>query len=288
MGDGRAKWRFDGQRQELGMRMVKTGSAAPIHVGIGGWNFPPWRGAFYPEGLKQAQELAFASGKMSAIEINATFYGRQKPESFAKWRDTAPDGFVFAVKASRFTTHKKDLAAAGDSIMAFLVSGITVLGPKLGPVLWQFPPTRAFDAAAFAAFLAFLPPEQDGLRLRHVIETRHPSFNDPAYMDLLRAHNVAHAIIESDKHTLLADLTADFVYARLEHNAAEAPEGYATAALDGWASRVQAWAAGKVADDLPRAGPPAKAAKREVFVFFISGDKVRAPDSALAFRGRVG
>ena len=258
-----------------------------IHVGIGGWNFPPWRGTFYPAGLPQAQELAYAGGKMSAIEINATFYGRQKPESFAKWRDTVPEGFVFAVKASRFTTHKKDLAAAGESVTAFLVSGITELGAKLGPVLWQFPPTRAFDREAFATFLGFLPAVQDGVALRHVIETRHPSFADPAYVDLLREHNVAHAIIESDKHMLLADLTADFVYARLEHNGAEEPEGYPVAALDGWAARVKAWAAGEVADDLPLVGGVASQVAREAFVFFISGDKVRAPDAALAFRRRV-
>jgi uncharacterized protein YecE (DUF72 family) len=260
----------------------------PIHVGIGGWTFPPWRGTFYPAGLPHAQELAYAGGKMSAIEINATFYGRQKPESFAKWRDTVPAKFVFAVKASRFTTHKKDLAAAGESVAAFLVSGITELGPKLGPVLWQFPPTRKFEREAFAAFLGLLPPKQDGLPLRHVIETRHVSFGDPAYVDLLRDHNVAHAIIESDKHTLLTDLTADFVYARLEHNGAEEPEGYPTAALDGWAKRVTAWAAGKPADDLPRAGAAASRVAREAFVFFISGDKVRAPDAAMAFRSRVG
>ncbi len=256
-------------------------------MGIGGWTFPPWRGVFYPEGLPHAQELAYASGKMSAIEINATFYGRQKPESYLKWRDATPDGFVFAVKASRFTTHKKDLAAAGDSVTAFLVSGITLLGPKLGPILWQFPPTRRFDREAFAAFLALLPAQQDGLRLRHVIETRHESFNDPAYMDLLRDHNVAHAIIESDKHTLLADLTADFVYARLEHNAADEPEGYAASALDDWAARVKAWAQGLEADDLPRAGPKATRNAREAFMFFISGDKQRAPDAAMAFRRRV-
>jgi uncharacterized protein YecE (DUF72 family) len=261
---------------------------AAIHVGIGGWTYPPWRGAFYPEGLPHAQELAYAAGKMSAIEINATFYGRQKPESYVKWRDATPDGFLFAVKASRFTTHKKDLAAAGESVNAFLVSGLTELGPKLGPVLWQFPPTRIFERETMAAFLRLLPHRQDGLTLRHVIETRHPSFNDPAYVDLLRDNNVAHAIIESDKHTLLADLTSNFVYARLEHNAADAPEGYATPALDGWATRVRAWAAGTVADDLPRAGPPAAPVPREAFIFFISGDKERAPDAAMAFRSRIG
>ncbi len=258
-----------------------------IRVGIGGWTFPPWRGPFYPEGLPHAQELAYAAARVTAIEINATFYGRQKPESFAKWRDATPEAFVFAVKASRFTTHKKDLAAAGDSVRAFIESGITVLGPKLGPVLWQFPPTRRFEREPMAAFLSHLPPSQDGLPLRHVVETRHESFADPAWMELLRGHNVAHAIVESDKHTLLADLTADFVYARLEHNSEAEPEGYATPALDGWAARVQAWAAGKPADDLPRAGPAASRTKRDAFIFFISGDKVRAPAAAQAFLARL-
>ncbi len=260
---------------------------AVIHVGIGGWTFPPWRGPFYPEGLPHAQELTYAGQRLTAIEINGTFYGRQKPESFVKWRDSVPDGFMFAVKAARFTTHKKDLAAAGELVTAFLVSGITELGPKLGPILWQFPPTRAYDRETFAAFLGLLPPKQDGLPLRHVIEARHESFACADYMALLRDHGVAHAVIESDKHTLLGDLTADFVYARLERNALAEPEGYATPSLDGWAGRIQAWAAGQAADDLPRAGPAAAAVPREAFVFFISGDKVRAPDAAQAFLGRI-
>ena len=260
---------------------------AAIHVGIGGWTFPPWRGVFYPPGLPHAQELAFAGARLGAIEINATFYGRQKPESFRKWRDAVPDGFVFAVKASRFTTHRRELDQAGDSVNAFLVSGITELGPKLGPILWQFPPTRRFEREAFAAFLALLPKSQDNIPLRHAIETRHESFADPAYAALLQNHGVAHAIVESDKHALLADLTADFVYARLEHSSEAEPEGYATPALDGWAKRVKAWAAGKAADDLPRAGPAATQTPRDAFIFFISGDKVRAPQAAMAFQGRL-
>ena len=261
---------------------------ASIHVGVGGWNYPPWRGTFYPAGLPQAQELAYAGEQLTAIEINATFYGRQKPESFRKWREAVPEGFVFAVKASRFTTHKKDLAAAGEAITAFVVSGITELGPKLGPILWQFPPTRRFERESFAAFLGALPASQDGIALRHVIETRHESFADAAYVTLLRDHGVAHAIIDSGKHRLLGDLTADFVYARLEHNSESEPEGYASAALDGWASRMQGWACGQMADDLERVGPAAEARAREAFVFFISGDKVRAPASARAFLGRLG
>ena len=258
-----------------------------IRVGIGGWNFPPWRGTFYPAGLPQSQELAYAAAHVTAIEINATFYGRQKPESFAKWRDGTPEGFVFAVKASRFTTHKKDLAAAGDSVRAFIESGITVLGPKLGPVLWQFPPTRRFDRETMAAWLAHLPPRHDGLDLRHVVEVRHESFADPAYVDLLRDHGVAHAIVESDKHVQFADLTAPFVYARLERNSEAEPEGYAAPALDGWATRMQAWAGGKPGDDLGRVGPAPARVKRDAFVFFISGDKVRAPSAAMAFMGRL-
>lgn len=264
--------------------MSKPGT---VRVGIGGWTFPPWRGPFYPPGLKQADELAYAGTQLTAIEINGTFYGRQKPESFRKWRDTVPEGFVFGMKASRFTTHRRDLAEAGDSVKAFLVSGITELGPKMGPILWQFPPTRAFDREAFAAFLGFLPPEQDGIRLRHAIETRHPSFVDAAWMDLLRNHNVAHAVIESDKHPPSADLTADFAYVRLERNAEGAPEGYDTSALDGWAHRLKAWAAGRRADDLPRAGQMAVHTPRDCFVFFISGDKVRAPDAARAMLARL-
>lgn len=260
---------------------------APIRVGIGGWTFPPWRGPFYPDGLPHAQELGYAAQRVTAIEINATFYGRQKPESFAKWRDVTPEGFVFAVKASRFTTHKRDLAAAGESVAAFVDSGITVLGPKLGPILWQFPPTRAFEREAMAAFLGHLPASKDGLRLRHVVETRHPSFADPGWMALLREHGAAHAVIESGKHVLLGDLTADFAYARLELNSEAEPEGYASAALDGWAERAKAWAGGRPEDSLPLAGARAAPAKRDVFVFFIGGDKVRAPAAAGAFQQRI-
>ena len=258
-----------------------------IRTGIGGWTYAPWRGTFYPEGLKHADELAYAANQVTAIEINGTFYGRQKPESFRKWRDGTPDGFVFAVKASRFTTHRKDLTEAGELIHAFTSSGITELGPKLGPILWQFPPTRAFDPAQFAAFLALLPREQDGIPLRHVLETRHPTFNDAAYMDLLRTHGIAHAIVESGKHDLLADLTADFIYARLENNDETTEEGYDSPSLDAWARRVTAWSNGDPADDLPRAGPPPRPARRDAFIFFISGDKHRAPHSAMNFRKRL-
>ena len=259
-----------------------------IHVGIGGWNFPPWRGVFYPPTVTQAQELAYASRQVTSIEINATFYGPQKPESFRKWRDQTPDGFVFALKGPRFTTHRRALEETSESVLRFLGTGITELGDKLGPILWQFPPTRRFEPAALRPFLEALPPTHAGLPLRHAIEARHSSFADAAWMALLHEHGVAHAIVESDKHTLLADVTAPFIYVRLERNAAEEAEGYAGGALDAWAGRLQRWAAGREVPDPPCAGSAPANARRECFVYFIGGDKVRAPDAARAMLRRLG
>lgn len=258
-----------------------------IRVGIGGWIFSPWRGTFYPPGLPQAKELAFASQHVTSIEINATFYGSQKPESFRKWAEQTPEAFVFAIKGPRYATHRRDLGEAGESVARFFGSGVLELGDKLGPVLWQFPEHRTFDADAMRPFLATLPREQAGRPLRHVIETRHASFADPRWIELLREHGVAPAIVDSDKHTLLADVTAPFVYARLERNAADSAEGYDTAALDAWAERLRAMAAGRAPADLPRLGGPAPRTKRPCFVYFISGDKVRAPDAAQAMLRRL-
>ena len=216
-----------------------------IRVGVGGWNFPPWRGTFYPPGLPQARELEFASRQVTSIEINGTFYRTQTPASFAKWRHETPDDFVFSLKAPRYATHRRVLAEAGESIGWFLASGIGELGSKLGPIVWQFPPTRQFDREAFAAFLGLLPREHAGLRLRHAVEVYHPSFRDPAFVDLLRAHGAAHAIVESEKHAFFADMTADFVYARLERSDLDEPEGYAMPALDFWHDRFRRWQAGR-------------------------------------------
>ncbi len=261
----------------------------PIRIGIGGWNFAPWRGTFYPPGLPQTQELAFASQNLTSIEINSTFYGAQKPESFRKWREQTPDGFMFAVKGPRYATNRRDLTGAGESIQRFLTGGVLELGDKLGPILWQFPATRKFDPAAMRPFLEALPPKQSDHHLRHVIETQHPSFADPAWINLLHEFGAAPAIVDSDKHTMVADLTAGFVYARLERNAEAAPEGYDTTALDAWASRIRAWAAGKSVIDLAREGPAEKKPPpRPCFVYFISGDKVRAPDAARAMLRRLG
>ena len=259
----------------------------PIHVGIGGWTFAPWRGPFYPPGLPQAKELAYAASRLTAIEINGTFYRTQSPASFAKWRAEVPDGFVFALKAPRVTTHRTALAESEPSIARFLDSGLLELGDALGPILWQFPPTRRFDPEAFATFLALLPPSHGGIALRHVIEARHESFAAPEWFALLRQHGVAAAIVDSDKQKLLGDLSAPFVYARLQRNAEGEPEGFAAAALDSWADRARRWAGGKPVTDLPVTAPAAKPEPRACFVFFISGDKVRAPDAAQAFIKRL-
>lgn len=256
-----------------------------IRVGIGGWTFPPWRGTFYPAGLPQARELAHASRQVTTIEINGTFYGSQKPSSFVAWRDQAPDDFVFSVKASRYCTNRRDLASAGESIDRFVDGGVLELGPKLGPILWQFPHTRRFGPE-FEAFLDLLPARRGGVALRHVIEARHPSFADPGYIDMLRARGIAHAVCDSDKHTLFGDRTAPFAYARLERNDDAAPDGYDADDLAAWTGRARRWAAGE-ATDLPLAGRDAPDVAGDCFVYFISGDKVRAPDAARAMLARL-
>jgi uncharacterized protein YecE (DUF72 family) len=259
-----------------------------IRVGIGGWVYAPWRGTFYPKGLPQVRELAHASSVLTTIEINGTFYGNQKPASFRRWAAETPDDFVFSLKAPRYATHRRVLAEAGPSIERFFASGLLELGPKLGPVLWQFPPTKAFDAADFAAFLAMLPQRLDGRALRHAVEVRHQSFVTPAFIDLLRKHAVAPALVESDKHPLIPDVAADFVYARLQRTSENVKTGYQPRALDAWAQRAKAWVDGRAPDDLPTVAdlPPAKA-KRDVFIYMISGAKVRAPAAAMALIERV-
>ncbi|MDR3534897.1 MAG: DUF72 domain-containing protein [Acetobacteraceae bacterium] len=216
-----------------------------IRVGIGGWTFAPWRGTFYPAGLTQKRELEFASRHVTAIEINGTFYGTQKPESFARWHDETPDDFVFALKGPRYTTNRRVLAEAGASVERFLASGLLELKHKLGPINWQFPPTKQFDAGDFEAFLKLLPPERDGHALRHVVEVRHASFACPACIALLRAYGIGAVITDNPAYPHLHDLTAPFVYARLQCASADAAAGYPAATLDLWAAHARAWAAGK-------------------------------------------
>ncbi len=277
----------------------KTPSAAPsrkaaapaglVRVGIGGWNYAPWRDNFYPAKLPQSRELAYASRHLSAIEINSTYHGTQKRTSFAKWRDETPDDFVFAVKASRFATNRRVLAEAGDSIARFIDSGIAELGRKLGPVVWQFAPTKQFDAEDFEAFLQLLPASVEGVSLRHVLEVRHDSFLSPDYLALARKYKAATVFTDSRKFPSMADLTADFVYARLMESSEKLKTGYGPKALDQWAARARSWAQGAQPDDLPVLGDRQPAARqREVFLFFINGAKERAPAAAQALLERLG
>jgi uncharacterized protein YecE (DUF72 family) len=259
-----------------------------IRVGIGGWVFPPWRGEFYPKGLAQARELEYASRKLTTIEINGTFYSTQKPESFRKWAEATPDDFVFSLKGPRYATHRRVLAEAGESIERFLASGVLELRGKLGPILWQLHPAKQFEPEDFAAFLALLPPRLDGKPIRHVVEVRHASFVAPEFIALLREFSVAAVLADSAKHPLIADVTADFVYARLQRTSEKEKAGYPARALELWAQRARSWAAGKAPDDLATvAGAPPSAAGRDVFVYMISGAKVRAPAAAMALIERL-
>jgi uncharacterized protein YecE (DUF72 family) len=256
-------------------------NAGRIRAGIGGWTYEPWDETFYPADLPKKNQLNYASRHVTAIEINGTFYRLQKPAVFAKWRDDAPDDFVFSIKAPRYLTYRKVLSTAIDSTPKFLGSGLSELQQKLGPILWQLPPSLHFDAEDIGQFLQALPSELDGLPLRHVLEVRHKTFMDPAYVELAKKHSVATVFAHTDEFPNLADVTADFVYARLRKAIATEPTGYSEADLQAWSERAQLWAAGGAPDDLPyvtNAKPPTK--PRDVFIFFINGAKERAPAAA--------
>lgn len=259
-----------------------------IRVGIGGWTYEPWRGLFYPDGLPHKRELEFAARALTAIEINSTYYSSQKPATFAGWAKAVPDGFVFAVKASRFCTNRKVLADAGDSIERFVGQGITELGDRLGPILWQFMATKKFDPDDFAAFLDLLPKSHAGISLRHAVQVRNESFAVPEFVDMARGAGVAIVYAHSAENPAIADVSGDFVYARLEDARDEVTTGYDDNELDRWARAAHDWAAGSCPGSLPAvAGPPAKR-PRDVFMFFINGAKHRAPAGAVALIERVG
>jgi len=273
--------------------VVKTGdrhpkSASKIYIGVGGWTFAPWRGVFYPEKLTQAKELEYAASKLSSIEINGTYYGSQKPESFRKWAGEVPAGFVFSVKGPRFATNRRVLAEAGDSIKRFYDSGVLELGDRLGPVLWQFAPTKKFDEADFGKFLELLPRNLDGRAMRHVVEVRNPSFSVPAFVTLLRQFATPVVFAEHGTYPAIADVTGDFVYARLQKGNDDIKTCYPPKQLDAWAKRLQVWASGGEPDDLPRvdAGKPKKT-PRDVFAYVIHEGKVRAPSGAMELISRV-
>jgi uncharacterized protein YecE (DUF72 family) len=246
-------------------------SEGRIRIGIGGWTYPPWRGVFYPDKLPQAKELDYALNAMTAIEINATFYGRQKPKSWENWEKAAPDGFQFAIKGSRYCVSRSKLAESGESIANFVGQGFEALGPKLGPILWQFAPFKRFDANDIAAFIDLLPEKLNGIVLRHAIEPRHDSFNDDKFFDLCRSRNIAVVLDDSDKYPTITADTADFAYARLQRMSEDVPTGYDDAALDGFAARGREWKK-----------------RGDAYIFMINGSKVRAPAAALALQLKLG
>lgn len=261
-----------------------------IRAGMGGWTFEPWDKSFYPEKLAKAKQLHYASRQVPTIEINGTYYSTFKPATFAKWAKETPEDFVFSLKAIRFATNRRVLAEAGESVERFLASGVSELGSKLGPILWQFAPTKKFDAKDFGAFLALLPDRQDGVPLRHAVEVRNDSFVVPEFVALLRKHDVAVVYADHEKYPAIADVTDAFVYARLQTGADELPTCYTPKALGEWAARAKLWAGGKAPDDLPLADPDhhAPVKPRDVFVYFITSGKVHAPHGAMAFMERVG
>lgn len=266
---------------------VAAMSHPSIHVGVGGWDFDPWRGTFYPEGLARTKQLAFAAERLTATEINATYYKLQKPELFARWAKAVPHEFTFAVKASRYCTNRKLLAEAGEAVEKFCAQGITELGEKLGPILWQFMGTKQLDAEDFGAFLKLLPAKQDGVPLRHAIEPRHESFRTPEFVAMARAAGVATVIADDDVYPCLPDISGDFVYARLQGAREDVDTGYDDAALDRWAEIAKGWARGESPEGLPYGAEPAPVKSRETFIFFISGAKVRNPAAAQALIARL-
>lgn len=245
-----------------------------IHIGIGGWTFEPWRNNFYPPGLAHSKELHHASRQLSAIEVNGTYYSTFKPTTFSKWYNETPDGFMFSLKANRFATNRRVLADAGDSITRFVESGLSELKDKLGPIVWQFMPTKAFDPGDFEAFLALLPKAVDGRKLRHALDVRHESFATPAFLALARQYGCVPVHTDSPKFPAIADAVADFAYLRLMRSQADVPTGYTPEAIAQWAKGVRAWTSGE--------------RPRDVFVYFINGAKERAPAAAVALLTQLG
>ncbi len=259
-----------------------------IRIGVGGWTYEPWRGTFYPEALAQKRELEYAAGQLTSIEVNGTFYGAQKPETFARWRDETPQGFVFALKAPRYATHRRVLAEAGPTIERFLHGGLLELKDKLGPINWQLMPTTKFDAADFEAFLKLLPKKVDGHPLRHAVEARHASFRVAELVDMARHYGVAIVVAGDSEYPQIADVTAPFVYARIMGTQSSEPLGYSPAALDAWAKRAQHWAGGRAPEDLETvAARKAEREDRDVYLYVISGHKVANPAAARALIERI-
>ena len=253
-----------------------------IFIGIGGWVFEKWRGSFYPAGLPQKRELEYASAHLTAIEINGTYYGSQKPESFRRWHAETPDDFVFTVKGPRSATNRKMLGRSADSIKKFFASGVTELKEKLGPVNWQFMATKKFDPDDFECFLTLLPKKVDGFGVRHAVEVRHDSFKDKSFVELCRKYEVGIVTGVDSKFPLIADITANFVYVRIMGTEPKEKLGYSKAALAKWAGRAQVWEDGGAPADFKPLASSAFKVKRDVFLFVIGGAKEKNPTAAQA------
>jgi uncharacterized protein YecE (DUF72 family) len=268
---------------------LMTPKSGSIHIGIGGWTFEPWRGVFYPEGLPHIKELGYASAHLTSIEVNGTFYRTQTPATFRKWASEVPAGFVFSLKGPRFATNRRVLKEAGDSIKRFLDSGVTELGDRLGPLLWQFAPTKKFDPADFGGFLELLPERLGDRALRHVIEVRHDSFRTAEFISLLRKFAMPVVFTDHARYPNIADITGDFVYARLQRGKDTVATAYPPKEIDAWAGRLQSWATGSEPNDLPRVAPAAKVKPlpRDVFAYVIHEGKIRAPAGAMALIAKL-
>ncbi|MDP2769498.1 MAG: DUF72 domain-containing protein [Giesbergeria sp.] len=256
------------------MDTTATNNSKRTRIGIGGWTFEPWRNCFYPAGLAHSKELHYASRQLSAIEVNGTYYSTFKPPTFAKWHDETPEDFMFSLKASRFATNRRVLADAGDSINRFVKSGISELKDKLGPIVWQFMPSKPFEPEDFETFLALLPPAVDGRKLRHALDVRHESFATPVFIELARRYGCVAVHTDSPKFPVIADAEAEFAYLRLMRSQADVPTGYTPEAIAAWAQGVRAWTSGE--------------RPRDVFVYFINGAKERAPAGAMALLAQLG
>jgi uncharacterized protein YecE (DUF72 family) len=259
----------------------------PIRVGVGGWDYDPWRDDFYPPGTARSKQLGHMAGRLTAVEINATYYKLQKPELFERWAKAVPEGFRFAIKGSRFCSNRKVLGEAGESVERFCGQGLAELGDKLGPILWQFMGTKKFEPDDFRAFLALLPGSIAGVPLRHVVEPRHESFRDPAFVAMARAAGVGIAFADSDEFPCIADLSGDLVYARLQRSRGDVATGYPAAEIDRWAGMAKAWARGESPEGFAYAATPPEPRPRETYVFFISGEKARNPAAAEALIERL-